>query len=877
MSLAPGARLGPYEVTAKLGAGGMGEVWRATDTGLRREVAIKVLPATFTQDAERLARFQREAQLLARLNHPNVAQVYGLETSGDAHALVMELVEGPTLADRLARGALPVPECLSIARQVAEALEEAHEKGIVHRDLKPANVKVTPDGKVKVLDFGLAKAMDPAAPSSSGAADLLRSPALMNSPTLTAPGTAMGVILGTAAYMSPEQARGGAVDKRADVWAFGALLYEMLAGRRPFEGETVSDTIAAVLRAEVDWAALPSATPPAVLSLLRRCLERNPRNRLHDVADARIVLDEAASGGAAEASAPAPGGTVAAPRRRRLLLAAGAAAFLLLGLAAGLAIARLRGPAAAAEPSYHLLTSEEGFVHSARFAPDGVTIVYGEARAGEPVFLSTTRDDAIASRRLDLPSADVVGIAKNGEMALILDRRHEGSWLRTGTLAQASLAGGAPRALLEGIFEADIAPDGQSFAVVRADKGGQRLEYPIGTVRFRTRGWISSPRISRDGRRVAFVEHPIPGDDMGHVTVLDGTGEPARLSETLNFMHSVAWSADGTEVLTTYGSTDEGSYVSAISPSRPPRTVLRTMANARLHDVAESGTILLTADSLPIVVEGRLAEGPARLGVGALTGATVDGLSEDGTVVVGTDGGLLEQGEYRAHYRRGASGPQIGLGSGTAVGITPDGRWAFLATHTRDRTKLRAVPTGPGEARTFDLSGVVLEASTTHRVTCAADGRHVAFLGRREGEEARGYVFDLEAGAPPRPVTPAGMSWLLISPHGRLVVGATGGAAPTLFATADGASRAVPGAVAGEVVVAWSSASDAVYVWDRRIPARVERLDLSTGRREPAFEWRPSGSAHGLYGFLTVTTDARYFLMRFRGGSSSLAVAKGVR
>ncbi|MCE7960020.1 MAG: serine/threonine protein kinase, partial [Acidobacteria bacterium ACB2] len=291
MSLAPGARLGPYEVTAKLGAGGMGEVWRATDTGLRREVAIKVLPATFTQDAERLARFQREAQLLARLNHPNVAQVYGLETSGDAHALVMELVEGPTLADRLARGALPVPECLSIARQVAEALEEAHEKGIVHRDLKPANVKVTPDGKVKVLDFGLAKAMDPAAPSSSGAADLLRSPALMNSPTLTAPGTAMGVILGTAAYMSPEQARGGAVDKRADVWAFGALLYEMLAGRRPFEGETVSDTIAAVLRAEVDWAALPSATPPAVLSLLRRCLERNPRNRLHDVADARIVLD----------------------------------------------------------------------------------------------------------------------------------------------------------------------------------------------------------------------------------------------------------------------------------------------------------------------------------------------------------------------------------------------------------------------------------------------------------------------------------------------------------------------------------------------------------------------------------------------------------
>ena len=237
MTLTPGSRLGPYEITGKLGEGGMGEVFRATDSKLKREVAIKVLPAAFTEDKERLARFEREAQLLAQLHHTNIASIFGLEESGGVRALVMELVEGPTLDERLKAGALSLEECLSIARQIAEALEEAHEKGIVHRDLKPQNVKAPVDGKVKVLDFGLAKAMDP--PGASSAADLARSPTIMNSPTMTAAhGTQLGVILGTAAYMSPEQARGGAVDKRADIWAFGVVLYEMLSGRSLFAAET---------------------------------------------------------------------------------------------------------------------------------------------------------------------------------------------------------------------------------------------------------------------------------------------------------------------------------------------------------------------------------------------------------------------------------------------------------------------------------------------------------------------------------------------------------------------------------------------------------------------------------------------------------------
>ena len=337
-----GTRLGPYEVNAKLGEGGMGEVYSATDSRLKREVAIKVLPAAFTEDKERLARFEREAQLLAQLNHPNIAQIYGLETSGAIHALVMELVSGPTLAERLESGPLSLTESLSFALQITLALEEAHEKGIIHRDLKPQNIKASSEGRAKVLDFGLAKAMDASAGSAS-AADFARSPTIMNSPTLTAVhGTQLGVILGTAAYMAPEQARGATVDKRADIWAFGVVLYEMLTGASLFAADTVSDTLAGVLRAEIDLAKLPETTPPAIRQLLRRCLERNPKNRLHDIADARIVIEEVLAGKSEEASSAAPPAAPAVRARPAWTTAAAAAGLLTLGLAGGFLLSRSR-------------------------------------------------------------------------------------------------------------------------------------------------------------------------------------------------------------------------------------------------------------------------------------------------------------------------------------------------------------------------------------------------------------------------------------------------------------------------------------------------------------------------------------------------------
>ena len=278
MSLSVGSRLGHYDVTALIGEGGMGQVYQATDTKLDRDVALKVLPQAFTDDPDRLARFEREAKVLASLNHPNIAAIHGLEESDGIRALVLELVEGPTLAERIAQGAIPLDETIAIASQIADGLEAAHEQGVIHRDLKPANVKVKDDGTVKVLDFGLAKALDPSP---------VGDPSL--SPTLTAAATQMGVIMGTAAYMAPEQAKGKVADKRADVWAFGVVLYEMLTGRRTFEGGDVSEVMAKVITSDPDWNALPTALPPALATYLRRCLQKDPRERLRDIGDVRLA------------------------------------------------------------------------------------------------------------------------------------------------------------------------------------------------------------------------------------------------------------------------------------------------------------------------------------------------------------------------------------------------------------------------------------------------------------------------------------------------------------------------------------------------------------------------------------------------------------
>jgi hypothetical protein len=809
VSLAPGTRLGTYEVVAPLGAGGMGEVWRARDTKLDREVALKFLPASFAEDPERLVRFEREAKVLASLNHPNIAGIYGFHEHQGVRFLAMEMVPGEDLSRRLKKGTVPLSEAVDLARQIAEALGVAHEQGIVHRDLKPANIKLTPDGKAKVLDFGLAKALDVAATSGPG-----RDPAM--SPTITSLGTVAGVILGTAAYMSPEQARGKTVDKRADIWAFGCVLYEMLTGKLAFHGETISDTMAAVLTREPDWSALPPSVPPRVRELIERCLRKDPKERLRDIGDARIELGD---------SNRFPNGkTVAVPSSRRWM-----PLIALVAVIAALAGGTLIGRRAAhtEPPEFRQLTFARGYVHSVRFAPDGQTVIYGAAFEGRPLALFSTRIDSSESRPFDLPGADIAGISRDGQMALLLGRHHYGSWLRVGTLAQASLAGGTPREILEEVFDADISPDGKQFAVVVVD-GDQVLQYPIGKEVFRTRGWIGQPRIASDGKRVAFVDHRVWEDDLGEVKLAEADGKIVRLGPELQYSHGLSWSPDGSEVWFTAANDSGGCMLWRVVPGDAPRTVLTTPTAMRIQDIAADGHILLVTDEGRATLEGQLAGDTSERTYSWWDNDSASAISTDGTIYAGDNASVVVDGGYSVFFRRGGT-PPVQLGTGVAAGITPDGKFVFSSNLTGNRSTLTVRPVGPGQTRTIDLGG----------------------------------------GAP-HAASPDGAYSAVISPDGSKVAVGDMKRAMYVVPAAGGAPLPVAGASKTDIPLAWSSDGREILSWDRTLPPRIYRTALDGGHRELVREPVPSDPAGILYGWLTMSSDGRFYLQRYRRVLSSV-------
>ena len=542
-----GSRLGSYEITAKLGEGGMGAVYRARDSELERDVAIKVLPEAFTEDPDRVGRFEREAKLLASLNHPNIGQIYGLASEGARKALVMERVEGETLGERVRRGPLEPREALEIARQIAEALEAAHGKGIVHRDLKPENVKIDREGRVKVLDFGLAKAMEPADPTAPGSM-------LANSPTLTAAaGTLKGAILGTAAYMSPEQAKGGAVDERADIWAFGVVLYEMLTGERLFTGDSVAEVLAGLLAREVDLSTVPPETPAAVRRLLRRCLVRDPRNRLHDIADARIVLDEVLDGRLDEEAA---GGSPASPgtARRGVPIAAAAGLALLLGVV-GFAVGRgLRtetqaeppsAPAVSDEAAIRKVTLGPGLEAEPSFSPDGNSVAY-------------TTDDRGSLDIVILP------LAGGEERRIAASPADEASpaWSPDGTRIAYTAARGEGR--LKPIVGLDTLT-----AFVQGQGGDVYLVPTSGGLPTRLVEEASFPAWSPDARQVAFTSQRGGHWDIWRISAEGGA--PTRVSDDPFVDFQPAWSPDGAWIAFASG---EGLRVAPADGGAEPITVV---------------------------------------------------------------------------------------------------------------------------------------------------------------------------------------------------------------------------------------------------------------------------------------------------------------
>ena len=504
MALAAGARLGPYVIVSALGAGGMGEVYRARDTRLDRDVAIKILPDVFARDPERLARFEREAKTLASLNHPNIGHVYGLEESRGVRALVMELVDGDDLSVHIARGPIPFADALPIAKQIADALEAAHELGVIHRDVKPANVKVRADGTVKVLDFGLAKAINPTPASNTEA---------LNSPTLTALATELGMILGTAAYMSPEQARGKAVDRRTDIWAFGCVLYEMLTGRLAFAGETVSDTIAAILEREPDWNALPQTTPVTIRRLLHRCLDRDPKRRLRDIGDARTEIDDAIGG---RPEAPAAGTTIPVAHRRQSPWIAAAAVMLVASVTLWFL---WRGTAPIDRPLLRLVVdlgpeAIGGTRTTAVLSSDGTRIAF--------VARDSDGHPRLATRLLSQPILTFLGGTENAEDPFFSP---DGQWLgffAGGQMKKIPVLGGTPVFLCEGVANAHGATWGEDGAIIlspnpssalhRLPSAGGPLQELKGTVNAL---W---PQILPGGQEVLFsrLSHP----DYGNIEVL---------------------------------------------------------------------------------------------------------------------------------------------------------------------------------------------------------------------------------------------------------------------------------------------------------------------------------------------------------------------
>ena len=746
MSLSPGQRLGPYAIVAPLGAGGMGEVYRATDTKLGREVAIKLLPPAFSSDPDRLARFEREAKVLASINHPAIAHLYGLEDEGGQPFLVLELAEGEDLSERIARGRVPLDEAAAIAKQIAEALEAAHEKGIVHRDLKPANVKVGADGQVKVLDFGLAKAWaGDAAGIASG------SGALSQSPTLAHGGTEAGLLLGTAAYMAPEQARGKPVDKRADVWAFGAVLFEMLAGRKLFEGETITDVLAAVVRQEIDWTALPAATPPGIRRLLRRCLERDPKLRLRDIGEARIAL------GAPEEPAPTvPATTAGLSRRAAAGLVAGAAggAFA-LGWGLGRRSPAGAGGSAGATAASLTLTriTSSGNVTGAAISPDGRLVAHVESEQGEQ---SLWLRQLATGQTLRLVPPRIVfywGLAftRDGNSIVYGLKSPEDI---DGAFYSISTLGGTPRRLVSGIDSAPaFSPDGSRMAwlrarhprpeqsalmVAKADGSEARVLAAVAPPEAVAPIFWTAPDWSPDGRRIACSVVRLRGgsDDAGGkviaVSVDDGTVETLA-DPGWSWAAQVAWLPDSRGLLAVAsGDVVDLPQVWLVPlPQGAPRRVTTDLNDYRIVSLTADGRSLLTV-AADVTASVWLVSRDGRGRPRRLTNSKFDGLfgvafAPDGRLVytsrdAGSDGLWVTSADGSER-----SPLEVGDGVVREPQITRSGQ-VFYVARTRSASEIRCTSLEGGAPRTV-ASGVLGAGFAV-----SPDERTVVFAGLHEGD-----------------------------------------------------------------------------------------------------------------------------------------------
>ena len=814
MSLTTGTRLGPFEIVAPIGAGGMGEVFRARDARLGRDVAVKVLPSLFAADADRLRRFEQEARAAAALNHPNILVVYDVGTTEGVPYVVSELLEGETLRQTLERGALTPRKAIECGVQIASGLAAAHDKGIVHRDLKPENVFVTKDGRVKILDFGLAKLAD--GPSNDGS-------------MATMAHTDPGMVVGTVGYMSPEQLRGEPVDARTDVFSLGAVLYEMFCGERAFKGKTAVDTMTAILKEDpADFPPTLHATAPAIERIVRRCLEKNVHERFQSARDVTFAFDALSTASGVQSSVS---GIVAAPpvtAGRRVtpqFVAAGIAALLAMAAGGYLAGARL-GVRASGAPQITQLTFRNGTVRGARFSPDGATVLYAAAWDGEPIKMYSTRPGNPESSTLNLPSADLLALSANtSEMALALTPVIESTFFTAGTLARAPLSGGAPHEILEHVTSADFSPDGSQLAAIIVSPSGYRLEYPLGSSRLTVPYLLSNVRISPDGQQVAFIAHPGGGDD-GAVQVMDAAGKTRTLSDGWLSIGGLAWSRGGRELWFTAVEGGGLRALRAVTLDGRQRLLYRAPERLELEDVAPDGRVLMSGITLQSQARFGSIRQKTERDLSWFDFATGQSLSADGKLMSFTESGEGAGTKYGVFIRPTNGDPAVRIADGANSALSPDGRQLAIFGGPNAKSLLIA-PTGPGRARSIDISKY-----TTFAIWWFPDNRRLAMVASEAAgaKPARTYIVDTVSGSL-APLTSEGTRVRFLSPDMHWM-GGSNNKGKVLFDMQSKTVATINGSDPDDQILGWTPDSRGVIVSRVQDGAlRFYRIDIASGAR----------------------------------------------
>ena len=832
----------------------MGEVFRAHDERLGRDVALKLIRPASGNNPDHLRRFEQEARAAAALNHPNILAIYDVGLDGSVPYIVSELLEGKTLRQRLTEGPIPVREAAGYALQIAQALTAAHERHIVHRDLKPENLFLTQDGRVKILDFGVAKLLEP-----------LEGDRSVESMTTV---TKHGAVIGTVAYMSPEQLRGKGVDHRSDIFSFGAILYEMLAGRRAFRGETEVDTMTAVLREEPPSTNLESASIPlAYQEIVRHCVEKEPENRFQSAKDLAFALQTL--------SGSSPVRTLNLPDSKRpkrialpwLIAALMAAVVALLGLT-------LLMHAPPTQPVYQRVTFEAGTVYTARFAPDGRSIIYGAEWGGKPVQLFSTVGSSLLAQPLNFAHANLLAISPANELALVLNGTHDGQ-LETvgGVLSRAPLAGGSPREVLPDVRWADWNSKNE-LAVVHGVSGNSRLEFPIGNVLYQSTGWISNIRFSPGGDQIAFMDHPALWDNRGVVSVVDLAGHARRLTPEWESERGMAWRPDGKEIWFTAAEKGHTLKLIAVDLSGRVRLLLDLPVTTTLQDISSDGRVLVALSSQ------RLAIGFSKLGsqedvdLSWHDWESARDISRDGQFVLFEDASEAAGAGYSVVLRKVDGTLPVRLGEGSSGGLSPDGNWA-AAIPTNQQAEITLLPIGPGQPRTIHITGIQHLHNGWARFF--PDGQRITVIGD-SGHAPRCYVVDLSTGTA-RPATPEGVLCGPIAPDGHALIGRGVENAISVFSMNGGEPRPIPNLNSTFVPVQWSDDGVSLYGYHAgEFPSRVYQVEISSGKETFVQNLKPGAPAGVvMVAPVVASRDGKRFAYSYNETLSVLYLISGLR